>query len=431
MPRVVRRRRLDAPPRDDLVGRLRSLPPAALVAADAAGRERHRRATPRAASWTQVLETRDGRGVRADYRCISAAADERYIFEQLIEGTPFAGILQSARTEIRLAARGRAAPRSPWRASRSCAGLSRLGGFMMRRATGRTLSEALTGLERAVGGGETPRRRRAERSRRLQVVGLGRRRAARSSCPDAAVSRAPRASSGSSRATPPSRSRSTRSSCPRRGRCPEPVRARGRRRRASSPATEDRLRRAAGRSYPDLIRLRTGRLEHAPDAVLVPERRRARWRRLLAACAEAGVAVVPYGGGSSVVGGLDARRGDHTGRRLARPGQAPLGRARPDLADRAGSGPGLRGPEAEEALGELGSRSATSRSPSSRRRSAASPRPARPGQASSGYGRFDELVTAIELTTPDRGRCGRSRSRTPPRARRCASWCSAPRGPWA
>ena len=29
-------------------------------------------------------------------------------------------------------------------------GLSRLGGFMMRRATGRTLAEALKGLERAV-----------------------------------------------------------------------------------------------------------------------------------------------------------------------------------------------------------------------------------------------------------------------------------------
>src|SRR5688572_32130909 len=38
-------------------------------------------------------------------------------------------------------------------------GLSRLGGLMMRRATGRTLSEALTGLERAAGGeGATDRK---------------------------------------------------------------------------------------------------------------------------------------------------------------------------------------------------------------------------------------------------------------------------------
>ena len=33
---------------------------------------------------------------------------------------------------------------------------------------------------------------------------------------------------------------------------------------------EDRLRRAAGRSYPDLIRLRSGELADAPDAVLLP-----------------------------------------------------------------------------------------------------------------------------------------------------------------
>ena len=34
-----------------------------------------------------------------------------------------------------------------------------------------------------------------------------------------------------------------------------------------------RLSRAAGRSYPDLVRLRSGRLEHAPDAVVRPARR--------------------------------------------------------------------------------------------------------------------------------------------------------------
>jgi hypothetical protein len=33
----------------------------------------------------------------------------------------------------------------------SLKGLSRLGGFMMRRATGRTLAEALNGLERITG----------------------------------------------------------------------------------------------------------------------------------------------------------------------------------------------------------------------------------------------------------------------------------------
>src|SRR5436189_3987185 len=77
-----------------------------------------------------------------------------------------------------------------------------------------------------------------------------------------------------------------------------------------SSGHEDRLRRAAGRSYPDLIRLRTGRLESAPDAVLKP-RNPAAVEAVLGACAEAGVAVVPYGGGTSVVGGLDALGGNH------------------------------------------------------------------------------------------------------------------------
>ena len=68
---------------------------------------------------------------------------------------------------------------------------------------------------------------------------------------------------------------------------------------------EDRLRRAAGRSYPDLVRLRTGRLELAPDAVLRPADSAA-VDAVLSACASASVAVVPYGGGTSVVGGVDA-----------------------------------------------------------------------------------------------------------------------------
>ena len=39
---------------------------------------------------------------------------------------------------------------------------------------------------------------------------------------------------------------------------------------ASSPAHEDRIRHAAGSGYADLARLRAGRLEAAPDAVVLP-----------------------------------------------------------------------------------------------------------------------------------------------------------------
>ena len=54
---------------------------------------------------------------------------------------------------------------------------------------------------------------------------------------------------------------------------------------------------AAGRSYPDLVRLRTGDLAGAPDAVVEPGSAD-EVRALLAACAEARVAVVPFGGGT-------------------------------------------------------------------------------------------------------------------------------------
>src|SRR5215212_12075304 len=63
---------------------------------------------------------------------------------------------------------------------------------------------------------------------------------------------------------------------------------------------EHRVRRAAGRGYPDLVRLRAGRLSGAPDAVVVPADG-AQIARLLDLCSREGVAAVPFGGGTSVV----------------------------------------------------------------------------------------------------------------------------------
>ena len=51
-----------------------------------------------------MLETAEGRGVRADYRCLSAAENERYVWEQELEGTPFARHLRGSRVEIGLQA---------------------------------------------------------------------------------------------------------------------------------------------------------------------------------------------------------------------------------------------------------------------------------------------------------------------------------------
>ena len=172
--------------------------------------------------------------------------------------------------------------------------------------------------------------------------------------------------------------------------------------------TEDRLRRAAGRSYPDLVRLRTGQLEWAPDAVLRPADAD-EVDAVLDACSSSGVAVVPYGGGTSVVGGLDAIRGDHD----AVVSLDLAGLRSVELDPRsltARLGPGLSGPDAEAALNSRGA--TIGHFPQSFEEATiggfAATRSA--GQASSGYGRFDDVVTAIELCAP----AGRLRTREVP-----------------
>jgi alkyldihydroxyacetonephosphate synthase len=70
-----------------------------------------------------------------------------------------------------------------------------------------------------------------------------------------------------------------------------------------------RVARAAGRSYPDLIRLRRGEVA-APDAVVLPGDAD-EVAALLERCSRADLAVVPVGGGTSVVGGIDPLPGDH------------------------------------------------------------------------------------------------------------------------
>jgi alkyldihydroxyacetonephosphate synthase len=65
---------------------------------------------------------------------------------------------------------------------------------------------------------------------------------------------------------------------------------------------------ALGRSYYDLLRLRAGDLSLAPDAVVYP-RGTGEVLAVMALAAERGIAVIPYGGGTSVVGGVSAARG--------------------------------------------------------------------------------------------------------------------------
>jgi len=161
---------------------------------------------------------------------------------------------------------------------------------------------------------------------------------------------------------------------------------------------EDRLRHATGRGYADLARLRGGRLDAAPDAVLLPADAAA-VRRVLDVCAREGVAVVPFGGGTSVVGGVEPLRGAH-----ARLVSLDLGALRGVEVDprsmTARLGAGLRGPEAEAALAREGF--TLGHFPQSFEYATiggfAATRSA--GQASSGYGRFDALVSRVRLLAP-------------------------------
>jgi alkyldihydroxyacetonephosphate synthase len=68
-----------------------------------------------------------------------------------------------------------------------------------------------------------------------------------------------------------------------------------------------RLRHTRGKSTVDLVRIRGGDASDAPDAVVLPASSE-EVLAILRTCADNGVAVVPYGGGTSVVGGLTAER---------------------------------------------------------------------------------------------------------------------------
>jgi alkyldihydroxyacetonephosphate synthase len=165
---------------------------------------------------------------------------------------------------------------------------------------------------------------------------------------------------------------------------------------------DDRLARvthAAGRGYHDLVRLRAGELASAPDAVIYPGDAE-EVAALLAACAEARVAVVPFGGGTSVVGGVEPLRGGCDA--VVALDLARLDRvlAVEPVSLTATVQAGMTGPALEAALAErdltlghfpqsfefstVGGWVAT--------RSA--------GQASTGYGRIDALVVALRVATP-------------------------------
>jgi alkyldihydroxyacetonephosphate synthase len=66
----------------------------------------------------------------------------------------------------------------------------------------------------------------------------------------------------------------------------------------------DRAVHSLGKSYCDLVRIRRGEIPHPTDAVIYPETEE-QVAALLDAAAERGIAVIPFGGGTSVVGGVE------------------------------------------------------------------------------------------------------------------------------
>ncbi|MCW2834400.1 MAG: linked oxidase domain protein [Nocardioides sp.] len=170
---------------------------------------------------------------------------------------------------------------------------------------------------------------------------------------------------------------------------------------ADNVLTDDttRMLRTRGKSTLDLLKARAGDLSDAPDVVVRPSGQ-AEIEALLAVAATHRLAVVPFGGGTSVTGGLVADRA-----RFAGVVSLDLVRMKSLLAVDTESmtatlEPGLRGPEAEALLAEhgltlghypqsfeyatIGGYAATRSS----------------GQSSAGYGRFDSLVMGLTVVTP-------------------------------
>ncbi len=103
-------------------------------------------------AFTEVMKTSKGKLVRADFRVRAVPEGEHaLVWEQQLEGTPFARLLSSSETYVRLEpAHGGTSVTLELR-QRMTGMFPRFGGFMVRRAAHATLEQALDGLER-IGG---------------------------------------------------------------------------------------------------------------------------------------------------------------------------------------------------------------------------------------------------------------------------------------
>jgi len=160
----------------------------------------------------------------------------------------------------------------------------------------------------------------------------------------------------------------------------------------------DRLAHARGQGLPDVLRLRSGLVPALPDGVCRP-RDAAEVARVLNACAERGVKVIPWGGGTSVTGGVNVLAGESPVLSLDLERLAGIS-SLDTVSSLATFGPGTRGPAVEAALAKHGL--TLGHFPQSWElatvggwvvtRSS--------GQESLGYGRIEDMVAGLELHSP-------------------------------
>jgi alkyldihydroxyacetonephosphate synthase len=160
-----------------------------------------------------------------------------------------------------------------------------------------------------------------------------------------------------------------------------------------------RLLRAGGKSTPDLLRRADTGPQDAPDAVLTPGSDD-EIAEVLTYCSEHGIAVVPFGGGTSVTGGVDPVRGGFAAAISLDLRRFDQLHYLDDISGEAELGAGVTGPEAERLLGERGFslghfpqsfQFATIGGFAATRSS---------GQDSAGYGRINDMIRGVRAVTP-------------------------------
>jgi len=160
----------------------------------------------------------------------------------------------------------------------------------------------------------------------------------------------------------------------------------------------DRLAHSRGQGLVDVVRLRTGLVPAMPDGVCRPADSD-QVEAVLALCAAGGVRVIPWGGGTSVTGGVNVIADENPILSLDLERMAGMHRL-DELSGLATFGPGTTGPATEAALAEHGL--TLGHFPQSWELSTvggwAVTRSS--GQESLGYGRIEDLVAGLELVAP-------------------------------